>query len=52
MARAKKGRCLKELRILGVDPGTNITGYGVIEKGRDRIAGVVYGEIKRVKGEI
>ena len=40
------------MRILGVDPGTNITGYGVIEKERDRIAGVVYGEIKRVKGEI
>ncbi len=38
--------------ILGVDPGINITGYGVVEKGRDRITGIVYGEIKRVKGDI
>jgi len=48
----KRGRYLKELRILGVDPGINITGYGVIEKERDRIAGIVYGEIRRVKGEL
>lgn len=40
------------MRVLGVDPGINITGYGVVEKVRDRIAGIVYGEIKRVKGEI
>lgn len=48
----KSGRYLKELRILGVDPGINITGYGVIEKERNRIAGIVYGEIRRVKGDL
>ena len=40
------------MRILGIDPGINITGYGVIEKGRNRIDDVVYGEIRRVKDEL
>ena len=39
------------VRILGVDPGLNITGYGVLEVARDRIgvceAGVVRGRTKR-----
>ncbi|MEA1935260.1 MAG: crossover junction endodeoxyribonuclease RuvC [Thermodesulfobacteriota bacterium] len=40
------------MRILGIDPGINITGYGVVEKGRSRIDDVVYGEIRRVKDEL
>jgi len=39
------------LRILGVDPGTNITGYGIIEKDHDRTTEVVHGEIRRIKSE-
>ena len=42
---------LVAVRILGVDPGLNITGYGVLEVARDRIgvceAGVVRGRTKR-----
>jgi len=34
------------MRILGIDPGSRVTGYGIIEKGIKGIAGVDYGEIK------
>jgi len=34
------------LRVLGIDPGTNITGYGIIEIQKGRIAGLAFGEIK------
>lgn len=34
------------MRILGIDPGSKVTGYGIIEKGIKGIAGVDYGEIK------
>jgi len=34
------------LRILGIDPGTNITGYGVIEKHRNGFLVIRYGEIR------
>ncbi len=34
------------MRILGIDPGSRVTGYGIIEKGIKGIAGVGYGEIK------
>ena len=39
------------MRILGVDPGINITGYGVIEKDYDKTIDVVHGEIRRTKSE-
>ena len=40
------------MRILGIDPGIKITGYGVIEKGRNRIENVIYGEIRRARDEL
>lgn len=37
--------------ILGIDPGTRITGYGVVEKREGPLRVVAYGEIKVGKGE-
>lgn len=34
------------MRILGIDPGTNITGYGVIEKHRNGFLMIRHGEIR------
>ena len=34
------------MRILGIDPGANITGYGLIEKNRAGYAGIGFGEIR------
>ena len=34
------------MRVLGIDPGSRITGYGVIEKGRNSLLCVAYGDIK------
>ena len=34
------------MRVLGIDPGTNITGYGIVETGKGRIAGLAFGEIR------
>ena len=34
------------LRILGIDPGSHVTGYGVIEKKGNYLKHVVHGEIK------
>jgi len=31
---------------LGIDPGTNVTGYGVIEKNRDGLREILHGEIR------
>ena len=41
---------LTELRVLGIDPGNYITGYGVVEKQKSGIVHVVHGEIKVAKG--
>jgi crossover junction endodeoxyribonuclease RuvC len=35
---------------LGIDPGSQVTGYGVIEKARSGLCHVVYGEIKPGRG--
>ena len=40
------------LRILGVDPGLRITGYGVIEKQGDRLIYVTSGRVKTPAGEL
>lgn len=40
------------MRILGVDPGINVTGYGVIEKNQGRLVDIIYGEIKRERIEL
>ncbi|MBW2599549.1 MAG: crossover junction endodeoxyribonuclease RuvC [Deltaproteobacteria bacterium] len=37
--------------ILGIDPGTKTTGYGVVEKGERSILNVAYGEIRMRRGE-
>ena len=34
------------MRVLGIDPGSRVTGYGVIEKGRNNLLCVAYGDIK------
>jgi len=34
------------MRILGIDPGSRITGYGIVEKSRHGLTGGDYGEIK------
>ncbi|MCG6538020.1 MAG: crossover junction endodeoxyribonuclease RuvC, partial [Syntrophales bacterium LBB04] len=38
------------LRILGIDPGIHITGYGVVEKQKSSLKHVMHGEIKMAKG--
>lgn len=37
------------MRVLGIDPGNSITGYGVVEKQRTGIHHVMYGEVKMAK---
>jgi len=37
------------MKILGIDPGTQIAGYGIIEKTGSRITAVEYGSIKTDK---
>ncbi|MEW6334585.1 MAG: crossover junction endodeoxyribonuclease RuvC, partial [Thermodesulfobacteriota bacterium] len=37
-------------RVLGIDPGSQVTGYGVIEKARSGFGHVLYGEIKPGRG--
>jgi crossover junction endodeoxyribonuclease RuvC len=37
------------LRILGIDPGSHITGYGIIEKKGNYLRHVLHGEIKAKK---
>ncbi len=37
------------MRVLGIDPGNHITGYGVVEKRKSGIVHVVHGEIRVAK---
>jgi crossover junction endodeoxyribonuclease RuvC len=37
------------LKILGIDPGNYVTGYGIVEKQRSQLHQVVYGEIKMAR---
>jgi crossover junction endodeoxyribonuclease RuvC len=37
------------LRILGIDPGSHVTGYGIIEKEGNHLRHVLHGEIKAKK---
>lgn len=37
-------------RVLGIDPGSQVTGYGVVEKARSGLCHVVHGEIRPGKG--
>lgn len=38
------------LRVLGIDPGSQVTGYGVVEKARSGLRHIVHGEIRPGKG--
>jgi crossover junction endodeoxyribonuclease RuvC len=40
------------LRVLGIDPGSIVTGYGVVEKARSGLRHIVHGEIRPGKGAI
>jgi crossover junction endodeoxyribonuclease RuvC len=40
------------LRILGIDPGSLVTGYGVIEKEGSNLRHVLHGEVKPPKGSL
>ena len=40
------------MRILGIDPGSHVTGYGVIEKEGNYLRHVIHGEIKPLKGSL
>jgi crossover junction endodeoxyribonuclease RuvC len=40
------------LRILGIDPGSHITGYGIIEKKGNYLRHVVHGEIRAKKDSL
>jgi crossover junction endodeoxyribonuclease RuvC len=45
----KKNYGIKKLRILGIDPGSHVTGYGIIEKKGNYLRHVLHGEIKPKK---
>lgn len=38
------------MRVLGIDPGIHVTGYGVVEKQKGGLKHVVHGEVKIAKG--
>ena len=40
------------MRILGIDPGSHVTGYGVIQKEGNYLRHVIHGEIKPQKGAL
>jgi crossover junction endodeoxyribonuclease RuvC len=42
----------KKLRILGIDPGSHVTGYGIIEKKGNYLRHVIHGEIKSKKDSL
>jgi crossover junction endodeoxyribonuclease RuvC len=37
-------------RVLGIDPGSHVTGYGVVAKVRSGLSHVIHGEIRMIKG--
>jgi len=38
------------MKVLGIDPGSNITGYGLIERGPKGLIGTAFGEIRSPRG--
>ena len=40
------------MRILGIDPGSHVTGYGIIEKKGNYLRHVIHGEIKSKKDSL
>jgi crossover junction endodeoxyribonuclease RuvC len=43
-------RSERPLRILGIDPGSHVTGYGLVEKRRAGLVFVTFGEIRPPRG--
>ena len=41
---------METFRVLGIDPGSQVTGFGVIEKAGSCLCHIVYGEIKPGRG--
>ena len=37
-------------RVLGIDPGSNVTGYGIVEEDGRGLCCIKYGEIKPARG--
>ncbi len=37
-------------RVLGIDPGSHVTGYGVVEKARGGLCWIAHGEIRPARG--
>jgi crossover junction endodeoxyribonuclease RuvC len=42
---------VRDLRILGIDPGANATGYGVVERDGSRLRHVAHGVLKPVRAQ-
>lgn len=40
----------RTIRVLGIDPGSHVTGYGIVEQSVSGLRCVLYGEIKPVRG--
>ena len=38
------------MRILGIDPGSSVTGYGVVERNQSRLVHVVHGTVRPPRG--
>ena len=51
MQISQKSPTVKKQRIIGVDPGSRMTGVGIIEIDGDRVTPVYYGAIKAGSGE-
>jgi crossover junction endodeoxyribonuclease RuvC len=51
-ARSSKSNKITTTRILGIDPGLRITGFGIIEKTGGKLAYVASGAIKSGEGEL
>lgn len=51
-APSSKNKAITTSRILGIDPGLRITGFGVIEKTGSKLAYIASGTIKSGEGEL
>lgn len=38
------------MRVLGIDPGTRVTGYGVVERQENKLVNIMHGEVRPSKG--
>ena len=38
------------MRVLGIDPGSQVTGYGVVEKRENNLVNIMHGEVRPSKG--